>query len=209
MAWQSIQWKVGAVLLLALVSSCTVYRTDRTFFEPNAADGIPIKSSSCGFHLNDALARQLPGVYVSVAPFEHEGKPNLSASVLIRTPDRNVTFKPDKFELRSADGKVYQPIEIRTQAYGLDLGHPFWSTFVTLTYAPLAGELSEIAFVFQADSVVVKGNAVDIRPFRFAAQTPSTKSTSYPRLIKWTLRHGERRVVRGGNAGHGQGSADE
>jgi hypothetical protein len=163
---------LSLALLVALTSACTFYRTDRTFFEPNAADGKLTKSSSCGFHLSDALERQLPEALVSVAPqYEYEGKRPLRASILVRTPDRDVNINPRDFELRSGDGKVFLPIEVQTQAYGLIVNHPHWSTFITLTYPPLAGELSDITFTFPKGTVVAKGKALDIQPFRFRKVT--------------------------------------
>lgn len=151
-----------------MLVGCVAYPTQRTYFEPNAADGIPTPSRSCGYHAakNDALVREVDRLYVQVSPHSDEGKP-LSVTVLFRAssaPD----VSPEKYELQSAaDGSTFRSLSHKVTAYKPDKTHPYYSIWLTLQFQPLPEQLNEIAIVFPRGSVSLNNREVELAPFRF------------------------------------------
>lgn len=167
-AFAVVMFTAGALI------GCVVYPTQRTYFEPNAMDGVPTPSRSCGYHntRNDALIRDVNGLHVQVSPRLNEGKP-VSVTVLFRAasiPD----VSPERYELRSVTtGATFLPVSHKVTAYKPDKTHPYNSSWVTLQFQPVPEQLSEIAIVFPPGSVSLNGRVVELAPFRFHKTTKS------------------------------------
>lgn len=165
-----------AVIMLAaqMLLGCVVYPTQRTYFEPNAMDGVPTPSQSCGYHnaKNDALVREVDGLHIQVTPHLEEGKP-LSVTVLFRAPTA-ADVSLEKHELRSlVDGATFLPVSQKITTYAPDKTHPYYSRWVTLQFQPVPEHLTEIAIVFPIGSVSLNGQVFNLAPFRFRKVTRS------------------------------------
>lgn len=151
---------------------CVVYPTQRTYFEPNAMDGIPTPSQGCGYHnaKNDALVREVEGLHVQVSPLLDEGKP-VSVIILFEATS-TVGLSPDRYELRSVtSGMTFLPVSQKINTYTPDRNRPYYSSWVTLQFQPMPEQLNEISIVFPTGSVSINGRAVEIVPFRFNKKT--------------------------------------
>ena len=169
MGHQSFQW-ISAALFVSQLYGCVAYPTTRTYFEPNASDGKPVPSRSCGYHAakNDALIRNIPEVHIQVSPHFTKSKP-ISVSVLFQyVTGRILALEPGLFELHSlSDGKVFKPLNVKTSTQYPDRSHPYFSEWIHLAYAPTSDDLNSIAIVFPKGAVVVRDIGVELKPFRF------------------------------------------
>jgi hypothetical protein len=161
---------LGTFVLLG----CVVYPTQRTYFEPNAMDGIPTPSQSCGYNTakNDALVREVDGVLVQVSPHLDEGKP-FSVTVMFQATS-TVELSPDRYELRSVtSGMTFLPVSQKINTYKPDRTHPYYSSWLTLQFQPMPEQLNEISIIFPTGSVSINGQTVELVPFRFNKTTKS------------------------------------
>jgi len=164
---------VATLMSLALLG-CVLYPTQRTYFEPNAMDGVPTPSRSCGYHKarNDALARDTDGLHVQVSPAIHDEEP-MSVTVLFRAPSP-AEVSPDRFQLWSLPNETrFPPVSYEVTRYEPDVSHPYYSTWVTLRFQVMPEQLTEIAVVFPIGSVSLNGATVDLAQFRFSKTTKS------------------------------------
>ena len=126
-------------------------------------------SRSCGYHAtrNDALARDLPGLHVQVAPSLEQRKP-ISVTILFRSKDGDVQVTAQQFLLKAgANGVSYAPVDVKRTYYGPDKARPYHSLWFTVTFEPTSNELNEIALLLPGDSVLLGGQALALEPFRF------------------------------------------
>ena len=157
------------LLTSTLLSGCVVVPMNRTYYEPNAADGTPIRSSSCGWNATsrDALERDVAGVTVSVYPTYEPGRP-LRIYILLSRSDKTVEIVQENVEIKVGDGpQKYRPTAVKIKDAG-----PYF--FKSIDYEfPIADSASEIAVVFSTGFIKVNGHDMEILPFRFNRVTKS------------------------------------
>lgn len=152
-------------IIASLLTACVVIPINRTYYEPNPADGIPSKSSSCGYHstAEDMLRRDVDGntgIILSVLPSQKEGQP-LSVYLLISKSTFNVTIDPEKLGIRFEKGEIVRPATTTMK----DAGPNFLKS---INYVfPKAFSANEIAVVFYRGFININGHEIDIAPFRF------------------------------------------
>lgn len=140
---KSRQWIAAAVSLMMLVG-CVVVPMTRTYYEPNPADGTPIRSSSCGWHATalDALKKDLDGTAISVFPRYEKGSP-FGLYVLLGRTSRSVELDPEKMELRTPDGKV----GVRAATTDTKAAGPYFFRSINYLFPP-SYDADEIAVTF-------------------------------------------------------------
>jgi hypothetical protein len=148
---------------LALLAGCVAVPMGRTYYEPNSADGVPIRSSSCGWHATarDALERDIGGVALSVFPSYEEGQP-LRIYVLLGKTSKSVDANYNMIEVKSGDGILSaRPVTIEAKSAG-----PYF--FASANYVfPLTFNVEDISLVFLPGFITLDGKDVHVAPFRF------------------------------------------
>lgn len=93
-----------AVILLTALAGCVVVPINRTYYEPNPADGTPIRSASCGWNATalDAIKKDVDGITISVYPTYDAGKP-FRFSVLLGRTTKAADIDSEKIEIRLGD----------------------------------------------------------------------------------------------------------
>lgn len=110
----------AVAIFLALLSGCVAMPMNRTYYEPNPADGTSIRSSSCGWNATalDALERDIGGMVISVFPRYEKGKP-LSIYVLLGKTTKSVDTNFEMIELKAGDSAAsVLPITMNTKSAG-------------------------------------------------------------------------------------------
>jgi len=152
---------------LALLTSCAIVPLNRTYYEPNPADGTPIRTSSCGWHATalDALKRDVGGIEISVIPTYEKGHP-LRIYVLLGKTSKMVEINPEMFEVRSG-GRTAQPATTVVKGAG-----PYF--LQSIDYAlPSSFDGEEIFLMFLPGFLKLDGKDMEIAPFRFRRVTKS------------------------------------
>lgn len=156
-------------IFLALLAGCVAMPMNRTYYEPNPADGTPIRSSSCGWNATalDALERDIGGIVISVYPRYEKGKP-LSIYVLLGKTTKSVDTNFEMIELRAEDSAAsVRPITTNTKTAG-----PYY--FMSANYVfPSSFDADEISLTFLPGFIKLDGESIDIAPFRFRRITKS------------------------------------
>jgi hypothetical protein len=161
------QWIAGT-LLIAL-AGCVVAPMTRTYYEPNPADGKPIRSTSCGWNATalDALQRDLKEIAVSVFPKYEKGRP-FRVHVLLGRTSSSMELDPRKLELRtSSENAKIPPDTTNAKAAG-----PYFSRSIDYTF-PASFDADEIVVTFLPGFIKLDGKEIDISPFRFKRATKS------------------------------------
>ena len=157
------------LLTLLWLTGCAVYPTSRTYFEPNPEDGMPRSSSSCGYHAakNDSLIREYEEFELSVTPHYKEGE-NLQVTVLVQSKEKHVIINTSKIELLSSgnEGAVL-PSEANKTYYEPRSNWPYHMKFHHIIYPAKSESLNSVSIIFNAGSVLLNGQAIEIKRFRF------------------------------------------
>jgi hypothetical protein len=150
---------------LALLTSCVVLPVNRTYYEPNPADGTPVRSSSCGWHDTalDALKRNVGGVEITVFPKYEKDQP-LRIYLLFGKTSDSVEISPEMFEVRSGDNTA-RPTTIVVQNAG-----PYFFKSIDYTL-PSSSYGEEISLIFLPNFLSLEGKDIEIEPFRFRLVT--------------------------------------
>lgn len=154
---------------LALLAGCVAMPMDRTYYEPNPADGTPIRSSSCGWNSTalDALKRDIGRIEISVFPRYEKGKP-LGIYILLGKTLKSVDANYEMIEVRSSDGATsVRPVTTNSKSAG-----PYF--FMSINYAfPSSFDADDISLVFLPGFIKLDGKDIDVAPFRFRRITRS------------------------------------
>jgi len=159
----------AVAIYLVLLAGCVAMPMNRTYYEPNPADGTPIRSSSCGWNATalDALERDIGGIVISVFPRYEKGKP-LSIYVLLGKPAKSVDTNFEMVELRARGSAAsVRPITTNTKSAG-----PYY--FMSANYVfPSSFDADEIALTFLPGFIKLDGRDIVVAPFRFKRTTKS------------------------------------
>lgn len=158
-----------AIISAVLVSACVVLPVNRTYYEPNPADGKLVRSTSCGWHrtANDTLERYIDGTNttISVLPRYEEEKP-LLVHLLIRGSS-GVELNAERVELRVGSSKsAVQPRKVEVSD-----ARPYFYKSIELTFPPSVSAEEEIAVVLLPGFLTVDGIRMVTTPFRFRKVT--------------------------------------
>ena len=159
------QW-IAAVSLVMLVG-CVVVPMSRTYYEPNSADGTPIRSASCGWNATalDGLKREIDGTAISIFPKYEKGVP-LRIVVLIGRPTRSTELAPEQMELRATDAKTgVRSVTTDTKAAG-----PYFYRSISYSFPP-EFDADEFEVTFLTGFIKIDGREIDVSPFRFKRTT--------------------------------------
>jgi hypothetical protein len=158
--------RLAHTLLLALAAiqvSCIVLPVSRTYFEPNPADGEPIRSSSCGYHLtaNDALRRDIQGVQIEVFPSFTDAA--FVLHITIPSSGRRAKLSLDKIVvITSPKNEVVKSIRFERPYPG-----GYYEQIATIYFPALPNDVTEIAIVALSGFITIDGAALELKPFRF------------------------------------------
>ena len=88
-----------AAILLTALAGCVVVPMNRTYYEPNPADGIPIRSTSCGWHATalDAIEKDVDGITITVYPTYDAGN-HFHFSALLGRTTKTLDIDPNKLK---------------------------------------------------------------------------------------------------------------
>jgi len=164
-----------SLFALVAVAGCAVYPTTRTYFEPNASDGKPSPSMSCGYHRakNDSLVRDTKDLHIQVTPYYKEGE-NLKVTILFQSDKDNVEINPRAIGIKAhQSGKVIYPSSIKITNQLPRNNWPYYSKWVYLTFPISSDSLISIAVTFKRSSILVNGRVINIQQFRFKKATKS------------------------------------
>src|SRR2546428_341218 len=92
--------RVLVIAFAAVHAACIVLPVDRIYFEPNAIDGKPIRSASCGYNrtANDGVRGIIGGVQVEIFPsFEAAGP--LQVHIRVPRSGRHIELSLDRIAL--------------------------------------------------------------------------------------------------------------
>jgi hypothetical protein len=163
-----LRYATSAILLTALVG-CVVMPMNRTYYEPNPADGIPIRSASCGWNATalDAIKRDVGGITISVFP-TYDAKRPLRVSVLLGRTSKTADLDPEKVEIRFGDNATAVRPEITSMR---DAGPYF---FKSIDYGfPSSLDANEIVITFLPSFIKLDGRDIGTTQFRFRRVTKS------------------------------------
>jgi hypothetical protein len=159
----------AVAISLTMLAGCVAMPMNRTYYEPNPADGIPIRSSSCGWHATalDALERDIEGIVISVFPRYEKGKP-LSIYVLLGKTTKSVDTNFEMIELRAGNNATsVRPITTTTKSAG-----PYY--FMSANYVfPSSFDADEMSLTFLPGFIKLDGRDIVVAPFRFKRTTKS------------------------------------
>lgn len=154
---------------LTMLAGCVAMPMNRTYYEPNPADGTPIRSSSCGWNATalDALERDIGGIVISVFPRYEKGKP-LSIYMLLGKTTKSVDTNFGMIELRSGDGTApAHPVTTNAKPAG-----PYF--YMSINYVfPSSFDADEISLTFLPGFIKLDGRDIVVAPFRFKRTTKS------------------------------------
>lgn len=163
------------IFTLLWVTGCAVYPTSRTYFEPNPEDGTPRSSSSCGYHAakNDSLFREYERFELSVTPRYKAGK-NLQVTVLVKSKEKNFIINTSKIELLlSNNERTVLPSEANKSYYEPRSNSPYYNKWHHIVYPAKSESLSSIYIIFNSGSILLDGQEIKIKMFRFNKTTKS------------------------------------
>lgn len=163
-----MSWTTVAISLTVL-AGCVVMPMNRTYYEPNPADGIPIRSASCGWNATalDAIKRDVGGITLLVFPRYEAGRP-LRIYVLLGRTSMTAEVDPQMLELRfGEDSAVARPITTSVK----QAGHYF---FRSIDYEfSSSPDANEIAVTFLPGFIKLDGRDNKAMQFRFQRVTKS------------------------------------
>ncbi|MGD9729977.1 MAG: hypothetical protein AB7V39_26865 [Nitrospiraceae bacterium] len=157
-----LRYATAAILLTAL-AGCVVVPMNRTYYEPNPADGTPIRSASCGWHATarDAIEKDVDGITISVFP-RYDAGHHLRFSVRLGRTTKAVDIDPEKIEIslgNSATGVRPETTSMR------DAGpYSFKSIDYGLSSSP---DADEIAITLLPGFIKLDGQDNETTQFRF------------------------------------------
>ena len=163
-----LRWATIAISLTVMVG-CMVIPMNRTYYEPNSADGKPIQSASCGWNATalDAIERDVDGITLSVYPKYDTGHP-FRVYVLLGRTSKAVDIDPDKLEVRFSDGAT----GVRPSTSSVEDAGPY--AFKSIDYVfPSSLDANEIAITFLAGFIKLDGKDTETMQFRFRRVTKS------------------------------------
>ncbi len=162
-------------LLLLILSSCVIFPTTRTYFEPNNDDGIATRSVSCGYNRTslDSLERNINEVNFKVTP-HYEDNELFYVSISIKSKNKNNKFLPDNWVLVTQNPKnKYTPKLVGITSQQPRSNWPFYVKWINVIYPVKSNELNQIAIEFMPDSVFLNGEYTKLNRFRFIKTTKS------------------------------------
>jgi hypothetical protein len=151
-----------ATIVLTTLVGCVTLPMQRTYYEPNPADGKPIRSSACGWNATalDGLQREIDGISLSVFPTYDAGR--LSVYVLFRRSTKTVDLDPDKLEVRFDDDAAgVGPEKTTVKAAG-----PYFFKSIDYVFSP-SFDANAIAVTFLPGFMKVDGKVAEVTQFRF------------------------------------------
>lgn len=155
-----------------LLSSCIVFPTERTYFQPDDADGTPQQSVSCGYFATakDSLAKDADGLHIEVTPDLYKTEP-ITVTFYLGSRGPRAEWKPDQFELHSVDDRIaYKPIEVTTY-FVHSRRYPYFSERALVRYSPTPEQVTSITLVIPKGSVLSDGHPIEVQRFRFRKVT--------------------------------------
>jgi len=163
-----LKWMTLAISLTVLVG-CVALPMNRTYYEPNSADGILIRSASCGWNATalDAIKRDVDGITLSIFPRYEVGRP-LRVYVLLGRTSMTAEINPQKLELRFGDAvAAVRP----TTTNAKDAG-PYFFKSIDYEFSSSL-DANEIAITFLPGFIKVNGRDIGSTQFRFRRVTKS------------------------------------
>jgi len=160
---------------VSMASGCAVYPTSRTYFEPNPNDGVLAPSMGCGYHVtkNDSLVREIGNVKIQVTPYYQEGK-ELQLIVLFQSKDGTIKIDPEYIRLEAISvGDSVSPTSVKQTNQEPRSNWPYYMNWNYLTYPVLSESLKLFSVVFQAGSVTLNNEPMEVANFRFKKVTKS------------------------------------
>ena len=142
---------------------------NRTYYEPNPADGIPIRSASCGWNATalDSIKRDVDGITLSVYP-TYDAEHPLRVYVLLGRTSKTVGLDSEKVEVRYGDNAA----GIRPATTSVKDAGPY--VFKSIDYGfALPPNANEIAIMFLPGFIKLDGRDIEITQFRFRRVTKS------------------------------------
>ncbi|MCG8092057.1 MAG: hypothetical protein JAZ17_00255 [Candidatus Thiodiazotropha endolucinida] len=167
--------QVTLLFVVVVATGCAVYPTTRTYFEPNANDGKPSPSMSCGYHRakNDSLSRETKDFYIQVTPFYNESN-DVHVSVHIRSERNNIAIDPNLIALKDIhSGNLTYPSSTKITRQKPRGNWPYYDNFVYLMYPIKSDSVESISVMFMQQSILINGNAKGIEQFRYNKTTKS------------------------------------
>ena len=163
-----LKWATFGISLTVLVG-CVVIPMNRTYYEPNPADGILIRSASCGWNTTtlDAIEKDVDGITLSLFPKYDPGRP-LSVYILLGRTSKTVEIDPEKIEVRFDDGAG----SVRPETSGVKDAGPYYSKKIDFVL-PLWIDANNIAMTFLQGFIKLDGRDVRTLQFRFRRVTKS------------------------------------
>ena len=155
--------------LCAAISGCVVVPMNRTYYDPNPADGTPIQSASCGWNATakDALKREIAGVGLSVFPTYAPGTP-FKLFVLLQRSGQSVEVLAETAELKVGS----EPLSHRATSVKVREAGPYFYKSIEYQF-PVVDSAQEIAVLFPTGFLKIDGRTPEILPFRFSRVTRS------------------------------------
>lgn len=156
---------LAAIALALTLSACVVFPTNRTYFEPNAADGKPIQSASCGYHrtANDGVSGLIGTVEIEIFPAFADDRP-LQVHLRIPRSSPQADLLPELIVLNATG----QAPEIHASTTTRQRAGPYFNSVVDLVFPVEAGKLTDFSIEFLRGSVSVAGTPQDAARFRFS-----------------------------------------
>jgi len=155
------------------LSACVVFPVTRTYFEPNAADGSPTPSRSCGYYrtAKDGLEREVDGIVIGVHPTYLKDE-DLLITVSFHYEKGDVSLDPDEISMSTDSGHTYRPKHWEVEIYAKDKSHSY-RKWLFLEYPVISSELDNLNVNFSSSAVLLDQKALGIGPFRFKKITKS------------------------------------
>lgn len=92
---------IPSFVIALTLSGCVILPVNRTYFEPNAADGKPIPSASCGYHqtAKDGISGYIGGAEIQIFPTFTDDQP-LRIHLRIPRSSPRAELSPDRIVLK-------------------------------------------------------------------------------------------------------------
>lgn len=156
---------------MLFLSGC-VAPISHTYFVPNASDGTPTGSSSCGFLTNkeNSLKRKVGDLKFTVSPGYLSGK-TLYVNFFLTFPSKGIRFNPKEIEVReTTKDLILHPVDTDESNYGPDQTHPY-TLIVTLHFSETVADIESLRVSVGKGALYVDGEEVTLEEFRFKQNT--------------------------------------
>lgn len=156
-----------AAIFLTALAGCVVMPMNRTYYEPNPADGTPIRSASCGWNATalDAVKKNVDGISISVYPTYDAGHP-FRFSVLLGNTTKVAHIDPEKIEIRFGNS----PAGVRPETTNMRDASPYFFKSIDYGFSS-SPDVNEISITFLPGFIRLDDLDIETTQFRFRRVT--------------------------------------